>query len=346
MAADRTELETMPDFWRTSGYHLLARGAGGRLVVTDAFLRAYFERPELAPPEEACEEERALHAALLDDPRMEVPADRIARLADPDARENYQVVLDFRDRLLAADTVEGCYRGLFAEGAVPVPPLFVDQLVHVILRGVLEDCDDAFRARAAELFFRRQTALNQDGAILLGDDETVQMYRTTGGFGGLGKLLSEAGTPMRRVELDVLNADNAGDYWERSERFDMVLDLTFPREGLDALCRVIEGWIRHFFDIAVSVQPAQQVRDEQWVWHIGLDATATGILNDLYNGAEVGDDRLARLISLFRMEFAEPDVLLPQVRGRPVYLALAMAEDDSVRLKPQNLLVNLPLAGS
>lgn len=339
----------MTDFWRTSGYRLLGHG-GGRLSVTDEFLRAYFERPELAPPPEACDEERALHAALLEKPTLAVPAERIARLADPDAQENYQVVLAFRDRLIAADNVESCYRGLFADdsgaGPAPVPPLFVDQLVHVILRGILDGCDDPFRLRAAELFFRRQTALNQDGAILLGDDETVQMYRTTGGFGGLGKLLSEAGTPMRQVELDVLTADNAAQYRERSERFDMVLDLTFPREGLDALCRVIEAWIRHFFDIGVSVQPAQQVADEHWVWHIGLDATATGILNDLYNGVEVGDERLARLISLFRMEFAEPDVLLPQVRGRPVYLALAMAEDNSVRLKPQNLLVNLPLAES
>ena len=336
----------MPDFWQSCGHHLLARDADGRLTVTDAFLRAYFARPELAPPPEACAAERALHAALLDDPRRIVDADELAALADADARENYEVVLNFRDRLLAADSVESCYRGLFGPGAVPVPPLFVDHLAHVILRGILEDSDDPFRLRAAELFFRRQTAMNQDGAILLGDDDTVQMYRTTGGFGSLGKLLADANTPMRRVELDVLNTDNQAQYWARSDRFDMVLDLTFPREGLDALCRVIEAWLRHFFDIRVSVQPAQQVRDEHWVWHIGLDATATGILNDLYNSVEVDDERLARLISLFRMEFADPDVLLPHVRGRPVYLALAMAEDNSVRLKPQNLLVNLPLAES
>ena len=71
---------------------------------------------------------------------------------------------------------------------------------------------------------------------------------------------------------------------------------------------------------------------------------ASAILNDLYNGAEVDDDRLARLISLFRLEFADPAMVAPRVRGRPVYMALARADDDSVRLKPQNLLVNLPLA--
>ncbi len=336
----------MPDFWQTSGFHLLQRTDRGHLAVTDAFLRAYFGRPELAPPQEACAAEQALHAALVDNPRLEVPARRLAGLADADARENYEVVLAFRDRLLAAPTIEESYRGLFGSDAADVPPLFIDQLAHVVMRGILEGCDDPFRLRAAELFFRRQTALNQDGAILLGDEETVQMYRQTGGFGGLGKLLADAGTPMHRVELEVMQAENADRYWDRSDRFDMVLDLTFPREGLDALCRVVEAWIHHFFEIRVAVQPAQSVRDEHWVWHIGLDATSTAILNDLYNGLEVDDERLARLISLFRMEFAEQEILLPQVRGRPVYLALAMAEDNTVRLKPQNLLVNLPLAES
>ena len=226
---------------------------------------------------------------------------------------------------------------------MPVPPLFVDQLAHVITRNILDGTDDPFRARAAELFFRTQTGMNRDGAILLGDEETVAMRRQHG-FGTIGKLLAEAGTQARQVELDVLNGDDAGQYWDRSDRFDMVLDLTFGREGLDALCRVLEQWIAHFFDLRVSVQPAQSVKDEHWVWHVGLDATASGVLNDLYNGVDVEEERLARLISLFRLEFADPQAALPRVQGRPVYLGLAMAEDDTVRLKPQNLLVNLPVA--
>jgi hypothetical protein len=336
----------MQELWPSSGYRLLSRNSTGRLTVTDDFLRAYLVRPEIAPQPESCYAERALHAELLDNPRLAVDAQRLDTLSDPDARENYRIVLAFRDRLIAADTIEACYRGLFEDGGspVPVPPLFVDQLAHVILRNILEDCEDPFRARAAELLFRKQTGLNQDGAILLGDDDIIAMYRQTGGFGSLGKLIADAGTPMRQVGLDVLNRDNAEAYWGRSDRFDMVLDLTFGREGLDALCRVLEGWVRHFVDVAVSVQPAQSISDEHWVWHVGLDAEATAILNDLYNGAAVDDERRARLISLFRMEFAEPAVLQPQVRGRPIYMALAMAADDTVRLKPQNLLVNLPLA--
>jgi len=336
----------MQELWPSSGYRLLDRNGDGRLTVTDDFLRAYFARPEVAPQPESCDAERALHAALLDNPRLVVAAERIGSLADPDARENYGVVLAFRDRLVAAGTIEACYRELFAGGGapVPVPPLFVDHLAHVVLRSLLEGCDDPFRARAAELFFRKQTALSRDGASLLGDDETIAMIRRTGGFGSLGKLIAETGTPLRQVELDVLSRRNAGEYWARSDRFDMVLDLTFGREGLDALCRVIEDWVRHFFDIRVSVQPAQSITDEHWIWHVGLDAEATAILNDLYNGIAVDDDRRARLVSLFRMEFADPAPVQPQIRGRPIYLALAMAADSTVRMKPQNLLVNLPLA--
>jgi hypothetical protein len=36
--------------------------------------------------------------------------------------------------------------------------------------------------------------------------------------------------------------------------------------------------------------------------------------------------------------------MIADIAGRPVYLALAMTEDGRLKLKPQNLLVNLPLA--
>jgi tRNA U38,U39,U40 pseudouridine synthase TruA len=38
------------DFWISSGHHLLDRSEGGRLVVTDEFLKVYLARPELIPP--------------------------------------------------------------------------------------------------------------------------------------------------------------------------------------------------------------------------------------------------------------------------------------------------------
>src|SRR3546814_3670705 len=90
----------MGDFWRDCGYHLLERRENGHLTVTDDFLRAYLNRPEVGPVPESNEAERALHAALLRNPREAVSKERLAAIADPDAIENYRVVLGFRDRLL------------------------------------------------------------------------------------------------------------------------------------------------------------------------------------------------------------------------------------------------------
>jgi len=332
----------MPDFWQSSGYRLLLRNQDGQLQITDDFLRAYFTRPELAPVEESCPAERALHQSLLDDPVQTVTSDRLSALADADARENYQLMLRFRDHLVEYGTVENAYLTLFKKG-VSVPPLFIDQLAHVILRGILDDCNDPLRARAAEMMFRSQRLSLRDGAIMLADEDTVEMYAETGGFGSLGQLLQETNTPTRTIDLDVLSDDNASIYWDRSDNFDTVLDISFTRPGLDAFCRVLEDWIEHMIGAAVRIQPVQQISDERWVWHVGLDVEANAILNDLYNDVEVDEPRLARLVSLFRLEFAEPGLMLQHIAGRPVYLGMAITQANVLRIKPQNLLFNLPL---
>ena len=337
----------MPGFWRSSGFHLLRRDpAAGRLAVTDGFLRAYLARPELAPQATSCAAELALHAALTDDPRRPVAPGELAALADPDARQNYEIALGFRDRLVAAGTVEAAYLGLFRGGGPPaaVPPLFVDQLAHAILRGVLDGCDDPLRARAAELLFRSQRVSVQGGSVMVADEETVEMRAAGAGFTTLAGLLPDDLPAQRSVELDVLDEGNAATYWARSDRFDTVLDIGFTRPGLDALCRVLEAWVAHLTGAAVAIQPVRAVRDERWSWHLGLDAVASGILNDLYDGREVPEERLAALLALFRLEFRDPDAMLPGLRGRPVYLGMAMTPASVLRLKPQNLLVNLPLA--
>jgi Family of unknown function (DUF6352) len=346
----------VPDFWRSSGFHLLRRDAAGRLAVTDDFLRAYLARPELRPSDDgdiSCPAERALHAALILDPRRPVAPEELAALAEPDARRNYEVLLRFRDRLVGHGTVEAAYLGLLraspaaAPAAAVVPPLFVDQLAHAILRGILDGCGDALRVRAAELLFRSQrVSIQGNGSIMVADEEVVGMRAAAGE--SLAALAGEAAAPRRgTVELDVLDDAGAATYWALSDRFDTVLDVGFTRPGLDALCRVLEAWVAHFTGgVAVSVQPVRSVRDERWSWHVGLDAVASGILNDLYEGHDVPEERLALLLALFRLEFRDPDAMLPRVRGRPVYLGMAMTPGGVLRLKPQNLLVNLPLAGA
>ncbi len=333
---------TTPEFWLTSGYHLLERDGDGRLRVTDDFLRAYFHRPEMAPVEESCDAERRLHAALLEAPRRPVPQAELKALADPDAADNYRMLLGLRDRLIAAGTMEACYRGLFGGKPIALPPLFIDQMAHVILRNILDGVTDPIRLRAAELLFRAQKVSILDESVLLADDEIVEMRASLGDTAPVNLLAD--GAVERTVELDIINSESAGHYWERSDRFDMVLDIGFGRDGLDALCRVLEAWTHHLLGVEVNIQPVESIQDEKWVWHVGLDAEATGILNDLYQGKFLEAERQSRILALFRLRFAKSGQMLAKIAGKPVYLGAAMTTAGHLRLKPQNLLVNLPLA--
>lgn len=335
--------EPQAAFWISSGYDLLDRADDGRLVASIDFIRAYLSRPEMLPPEEACLAERRLHARLLEDPFWAVPGAEIGALADADARENYEIFLRFRDHMAASGSIEAAYVGLFRAGAPAVPALFIDHLVAAILRDLLDGSPDAFRLRAAELFFRVQKATTQEGRILLADEETVEMLAAGGGFGSLGALVAQAGTALRSVDMDILTKENAAQYWGRSDRHDFVLDFGFTRPGQDAFARVVELWVERLTGAAVQVQPVQTIRDERWVWHIGLDATASGIMNALYEGQSVEEERLRHILALFRLEFRDPSLMLPRIAGRPVYLGLAMDAQGRVRMKPQNLVINLPL---
>ncbi|MEW6689408.1 MAG: DUF6352 family protein [Pseudomonadota bacterium] len=332
----------LPDFWRNSGYHLLERDAAGLLRPSDDFLRAYYLRPEIHPVEESCEAERRLHAALMGLPRRAVSQEELNSLQDQDVKENYRAVLKFRDRLLEAGTLEGCYRALFNAG-IDVPPLFIDQLVHVILRNILGDAADPLALRAAELFFREQKATVREGHALLADLETVQMHASGSRYGSLGRLIVEAQGAAGQANLEVLDRSNAGLYWERESRHDTVISLTYGRAALDALCRVMEAWIFHFVNTRVRITPLRRIEESRWAWHIGLDAESTAILNALWQGEEIDAGRMRRILALFRMAFAEPAAMRADIAGRPVYLALSCDEADVVRMKPQNLLLNLPL---
>lgn len=222
--------------------------------------------------------------------------------------------------------------------------LFLDQLAHAILRETLADVRDPLRLRAAEIFFRSQTVSLDQGRVMLADQEVVEMYAQSGGMGGLGQLLIESMTPMRRIELDVLDEDNAEIYWERSDRFDTVVDFRFTQPALDGFARALEAWTAHFLRLPVRIQPMQAIRDERWSWHVGLDASATAILNALYRGEEVRQDELDGILALFRLDMRDERQVIASMRGKPVYLGLAMSPARTVRMKPQNLLVSLPLS--
>ena len=334
----------MSDYWRQCGYRLLDTTPDGHLVVTDDFLRALLDRPELAPVPESGAGELALRQRLLEQPRSEIDARQLAAVSDEDARANYAIWLRFRQRLLAHPTLEASYVALFRGEGVDVPPVFVDQLTQILMRHVLGESPPAVQARAAEMLFRPQRiAIQDDGQVMAADDETVERHAISANFGSIGELLQQAGAPLRAAELDVLHLENAEVYWERDESHDLVVSLNHGQPALEALCRVLEAWVRHFLGTAVQIEPAKDI-EADWVWHVGLDAQASTVLNDLYRGLEVSDERMAGMLCLFRLQFAEPAVMKPEVAGKPVYLAMAMNENKRLKLKPQNLLLNLPLS--
>jgi hypothetical protein len=221
--------------------------------------------------------------------------------------------------------------------------MFVDQLAHVVLRNVLDGCDDPLRLRAAEIFWRNQKATLQEGHVLLADLETVEMHASGNRYGSIGRLIVEAQGDVFQENLHVLDRSNAALYWERESRHDTVISLTHGRPALDAFCRVMEAWIAHFFNLKVAIKPVRKIDEPRWAWHIGLDAESSAILNELWAGSEVEHGRMRRILSLFEMRFDDPALMRPEIAGRSVYLALACDADQVVNMKPQNLLTNLPL---
>jgi hypothetical protein len=355
----------MQNFWPSSGFIQLQRNPRGWLLPTDDYLRLFLARPELALLPESCRAERALHAALLDAPSGPVAASALQAVQDADARESYTLFLRFRDGLLAAGTLEAYYLSLFRQdsrdgaGRIDIPPLFIDLLVQAITHSLLDDCTDAYELRAAEMLFRSQRISTQDGQVLSADRERIDMLHETGGLGDFGRFLAEAKAPLRPIDMQVLTDVNAPDYWQSSGRHSFLLDLTHEvsndlshglvfkmtraRSGLKALASVLAKWVQHFLGVAVSIKPLQKVDDDAWRWHVGLDVEATALLNDLYEGREIEPGRMQRLVSLFRLDFADPREMRADVAGKPVYLGLMMNDQGVLKLKPQNLLVNLPL---
>ena len=350
----------MQEPWPSIQPQALAQDAQGRLVPTDDWWRALLQRPELAPVDESCAAERRLHGRLTGTPTLAVTSADLQRLADADARENYQVFLRFRDRVLRAGTLEAAYLSLFGGGGVDVPPLFVDLLAQCLLRHQLGDCEDALQWRAAQMLFRPQRCTRVDDRLLAGDLQRLDLLNETAGFGDLGRLMAQAGVPRRAASLKVLTPDHAAEYFAQAEQHGFLLDLTLEIErdlghglefrmthahsGLKALARVLERWVAHLLGAKVAIQPLPRIDDEHWRWHVGLDAVASALLNDLYEGREIGPQRLQGLTGLFKLEFESPTLMRADVAGRPVYLAMAMDAQGSMRLKPQNLLLNLPLA--
>ena len=334
----------MREFWVASGHHLTRRADHGGLVATPELIMAYLARPELMPPADACEAERDLHASLMADPLRAVSDAEIARLADADARENWSFMMNFRDRLLAAPSLEAVYVALARKGAGDLPPIFMSQLCHLILRNALEGCEDPYTLRAAELFYRSQLAAVHDGTLLLADAEVIEAEQQARQDLHASPLTAMLQPPKSFGEMDVMDDENAWTYWSRSDAHAMAMTLGGNAKARAGLCRVVERWIAHLLGITVSVETIPSIEDRDWRWFVGLDGEATRIGNALWRGERVEGGVAERIVALMRLTFEDARLVDERVGDRPVYLILAMGADKMVRLKPQNLIAGLPLA--
>ena len=132
-----------------------------------------------------------------------------------------------------------------------------------------------------------------------------------------------------------MNGDNAATYWERSDQFDLALDLTAGRRGLAALGTAIERWIAHLLSVEVAVEPLMAADNVTLTWYVGLDAEATGIGDALWHGQELDETTRKRIVGLYRLTFNSAEAMLDKARGEPIYLILAMTSDRTLRMKPQ-----------
>jgi hypothetical protein len=335
----------MREFWVASGHHLTRRADHGGLVATPELIMAYLARPELMPPADACEAERNLHASLLVDPLRLVSEKDIAALADADARENWTFMMAFRDRLMAAPSLEAVYVSLARQGAGDLPPIFLSQLCHLILRNALEGCDDPYTLRAAELFYRSQQASVHDGALLLADAEVIEAQQHAQ-YDMHSSPLTALLQPEGFGEMDVMDDENAWTYWSRSDAHAMVMNIGGNPKARAGLCRVIERWVAHLLSVTVKVETVASIEDRDWRWFVGLDSEGTRIGNALWNDAALDRNAAERIVALMRLNIEDAQLVDDRVGTRPVYLILAMGADKVVRLKPQNLVAGLPLAST
>ncbi len=154
-------------------------------------MMAYFARDEVAPQEDSCDAELALHAHLSAEPFAAVSEEELDAIKDRDVVHNYRAVLAFRDFLAQYATLESAYLAVVRGAPVNFPPLFLEQMTQIILRSILDGETDTMKLRAAECLFRYQTVTLDDGRIMVADHATVQLQA------GMARMLQRARRPTR-----------------------------------------------------------------------------------------------------------------------------------------------------
>lgn len=302
--------------------------------LATTFLRGILASPQLALVPESCASEVTLHKALRAEPLRTIAPPELTAIEDADARDNYAFYSRLQTQVQAAGDLKAYYWQLIKGEVAVVPPEVLDVMTEVLTNDMLDasvaahvergspEKNIAIQYAAAEWFYKRQAVHLEDGRVV-----------------------HDVARDSVRDPLDLSHG------MANEISHGLLFRLTNANSGLKALSQVLEKWVAYMLNIEVSIKSLPKVDDAAWRWHIGLEATSTAILNDLYVGGEVSPERLGQLISLFKLEFKNPALLQAQMQqgdgaGKPVYLGLAMDASGQVKIKPHNLLLNLPLSST
>ena len=94
----------------------------------------------------------------------------------------------------------------------------------------------------------------------------------------------------------------------------------------------------------MEIEPLIEATNVSLTWYIGLDAEATRIGDALWRGAELDEAARQGIVGLYQLFFRNPEIVLDEAKGEPIYLILAMSSGRTLRMKPQNLVIGLPIA--
>lgn len=353
------------DFWQHSGYSRLNFPAAGWPQASEALIQAYLARPELRPLPESCPAERALHDRLYRDSRYRPTPLELAELHDPSVRENYELVMRFRDHVFASEDLRVAYLDLVRRGHPPLPLLFRQHLVMLLLRHLLADCTDAWTLRAAEMLFRAQLPWEPEpepaaeveaeaGAVeveaeagsrgaprlLLADHAVLTDVETHGGYGNLGRLVADSGVPLNRRPLWILEEETAQSYWLRDSFHDSLLPFG-PRTGQQALAEVLARWIQAMVGETVTLIPLAgdpvALWSRPWRQRLPLDEAALELTLPL-----CPLPGMARPVALFRLDWAAGGSRADAPIEESLCVVLAADGEGIIRLEPASLCLSLP----
>jgi hypothetical protein len=175
-------------------------------------------------------------------------------------------------------------------------------------------------------------------ALLLGDEDIIGGHSPTPVLSLMSML--DATTD---AQVDILSEQNADSYWQRSDQFDMGLDLTAGRPARAGLAEAMTRWISHLLGIDVTIEPLTELHSAKLTWYVGLDSAATRIGDRIWHGETLDERTASRVLALFRLTFANVALAADTLEREPVYLILATTSEQVIRMKPQNLLTGLPI---